>query len=61
MVDGGWQKYQGNYEFKPEKFVSAKAMFEKLRKMGFKTMLRVPRLCRQTAASLKSSASSVCC
>ena len=41
MVDGGWQKYQGNYEFKPEKFVSAKAMFEKLRKMGFKTMLWV--------------------
>lgn len=41
MIDGGWQKYQGNYEFRPEAFSDPKAMFDKINSMGFKTILWV--------------------
>ena len=41
MIDGGWQKYQGNYEFRPEAFSDPKAMFDKIKSMGFKTILWV--------------------
>ena len=41
MIDGGWQKYQGNYEFRPEAFTDPKAMFDKINGMGFKTLLWV--------------------
>lgn len=41
MVDGGWQKYQGNYEFRPEAFADPKAMFAKIKSLGFKSILWV--------------------
>lgn len=39
MIDDNWQKYYGNYDFKPEKFPDPKAMFKELKELGFKTML----------------------
>jgi len=39
MIDDNWQKYYGNFEFKPEKFSDPKGMVEKLHEMGFKVML----------------------
>lgn len=39
MVDDNWQKYYGNFEFRPEKFSNPKAMVDKLHAMGFKVML----------------------
>lgn len=41
MVDDNWQKYYGNFEFKPEKFPDPQAMFDELHKLGFKVMLWV--------------------
>ena len=41
MIDGGWQKYQGNYEFRPEAFSDPKAMFAKIKSLGFKSILWV--------------------
>lgn len=41
MVDDNWQKYYGNFDFKPEKFPNPKAMTDELHKMGFKVMLWV--------------------
>ncbi|MDR1055178.1 MAG: glycoside hydrolase family 31 protein [Prevotellaceae bacterium] len=41
MIDDNWQKYYGNFEFKPDKFPYPKAMVEKLHNMGFKIMLWV--------------------
>ena len=41
MIDDNWQKYYGNFEFKPEKFADPKAMIEQLHTMGFKIMLWV--------------------
>lgn len=41
MIDGGWQKYHGNYEFRPEAFSDPKGMFKKINDMGFKTILWV--------------------
>ena len=39
MVDDNWQKYYGNFDFKPEKFPNAKAMTSELHAKGFKIML----------------------
>jgi alpha-glucosidase len=39
MVDDNWQKYYGNFEFKPEKFPNPKAMAHELHSKGFKIML----------------------
>lgn len=41
MIDDNWQKYYGNFEFKPDKFPDPKAMVDKLHEMGFKVMLWV--------------------
>ena len=38
MVDDNWQKYYGNFEFKPDRFPDPKGMVDKLHKMGFKLM-----------------------
>ena len=38
MVDDNWQKYYGNFEFKPERFPDPKGMITKLHSMGFKVM-----------------------
>lgn len=39
MIDDNWQKNYGNFEFRPDKFPSPKAMFDELHRMGFKVML----------------------
>lgn len=39
MVDDNWQKYYGNFEFKPEKFPDPKGMIDTLHAEGFKIML----------------------
>ncbi len=39
MVDDNWQKYYGNFEFKPDRFPDPKAMFDELHSLGFKVML----------------------
>lgn len=39
MVDDNWQKYYGNFEFKPERFPDPKEMADELHKDGFKIML----------------------
>jgi alpha-glucosidase len=39
MIDDNWQKYYGNFEFKPDKFPDPKVMIQKLHTMGFKVML----------------------
>lgn len=39
MIDDNWQKYYGNFDFKPEKFADPKAMISQLHQMGFKIML----------------------
>ncbi len=41
MVDDNWQKYYGNYDFKPERFPAPKGMMEELHGMGYKVMLWV--------------------
>ena len=41
MIDDNWQKYYGNFEFKPDKFPDPKGMVERLHKQGFKVMLWV--------------------
>lgn len=41
MVDDNWQKYYGNFEFKPDRFPDPKSMIEKLHAQGFKIMLWV--------------------
>lgn len=41
MIDDNWQKYYGNFEFKPEKFPDPKAMTDQLHQMGFKIMVWV--------------------
>ena len=38
MVDDNWQKYYGNFEFKPDLFPDPKAMVDRLHRMGFKVM-----------------------
>ncbi len=39
MIDDNWQKYYGNFDFKPDKFSDPKGMIERLHTMGFKVML----------------------
>lgn len=39
MIDDNWQKYYGNFEFKPERFPDPAAMFKSLHELGFKVML----------------------
>ena len=39
MIDDNWQKYYGNFEFKPERFPDPRGMMDQLHKMGFKVML----------------------
>ena len=39
MIDDNWQKYYGNFEFKPERFPDPKGMIDQLHRMGFKVML----------------------
>lgn len=39
MIDDNWQKYYGNFEFKPERFSDPKAMIDQLHKDGFRIML----------------------
>ncbi|MDR1883373.1 MAG: glycoside hydrolase family 31 protein [Prevotella sp.] len=41
MIDDNWQKYYGNFDFRPEKFPDAKGMIRSLHDMGFKLMLWV--------------------
>lgn len=41
MVDDNWQKYYGNFEFKPDRFPDPKAMMDRLHDMGFKVMFWV--------------------
>jgi len=41
MVDDNWQKYYGNFDFKPERFPDPVAMCEELHSLGFKLMLWV--------------------
>jgi alpha-glucosidase len=41
MIDDNWQKYYGNFEFKPDKFPDPRGMVEALHQMGFKVMLWV--------------------
>lgn len=39
MVDDNWQKYYGNFEFKPDRFPDPKGMADELHRMGFRLML----------------------
>ena len=41
MVDDNWQKYYGNYDFKPERFPDPRAMMDELHSMGYRVMLWV--------------------
>lgn len=41
MIDDNWQKYYGNFDFKPERFPDPRGMITKLHRMGFKVMLWV--------------------
>ena len=41
MIDDNWQKYYGNFEFKPDRFPDPKGMVERLHAQGFKVMLWV--------------------
>ncbi len=39
MIDDNWQKYYGNFDFKPDKFPDPGEMISRLHEMGFKIML----------------------
>ena len=41
MIDDNWQKYYGNFDFKPGKFPNPKEMIAELHQKGFKVMLWV--------------------
>jgi len=41
MVDDNWQKYYGNFDFKPERFSDPMGMCNELHRLGFKIMLWV--------------------
>ncbi|MDO5017236.1 MAG: glycoside hydrolase family 31 protein [Porphyromonas sp.] len=41
MIDDNWQKYYGNFDFKPERFPTPKEMSDRLHRQGFKVMLWV--------------------
>lgn len=38
MIDDNWQKYYGNFEFKPDRFPDPKGMIDRLHAEGFKIM-----------------------
>jgi alpha-glucosidase len=40
-IDDNWQKYYGNFDFKPDKFPDPKGMIARLHDLGFKVMLWV--------------------
>lgn len=39
MIDDNWQKYYGNFEFRPDRFPDPKGMVRELHELGFKVML----------------------
>jgi alpha-glucosidase len=39
MIDDNWQKYYGNFDFKPDKFPDPRGMTDRLHTQGFKVML----------------------
>lgn len=39
MIDDNWQKYYGNFDFKPDRFPNPKLMTDELHRLGFKVML----------------------
>lgn len=41
MIDDNWQKYYGNFDFKPDKFPDPAGMIRKLHAQGFKVMVWV--------------------
>lgn len=41
MVDDGWQRYYGNFDFKTERFPDPKGMVDRLHERGFRVMLWV--------------------
>ena len=41
MIDDNWQKYYGNFEFKPDRFPDPGGMVDELHGMGFKVMVWV--------------------
>ena len=41
MIDDNWQKYYGNFEFKPDRFPDPAGMIAELHGLGFKVMLWV--------------------
>lgn len=41
MIDDNWQKYYGNFDFKPDKFPDPEGMVKRLHNQGFKIMLWV--------------------
>ena len=41
MIDDNWQKYYGNFDFKPDKFPDPEGMVKRLHEQGFKIMLWV--------------------
>jgi len=41
MIDDNWQKYYGNFEFKPDRFPDPKGMIARLHAQGFKVMMWV--------------------
>lgn len=41
MIDDNWQKYYGNFEFRPDRFPDPKGMIDELHALGFKVMLWV--------------------
>ena len=41
MIDDNWQKYYGNFEFRPDRFPDPKGMITQLHEKGFKIMLWV--------------------
>ena len=41
MIDDNWNKYYGNFDFKPEKFPDPKGMIDELHQLGFKVMVWV--------------------
>ena len=41
MIDDNWQKYYGNFEFRPDRFPDPKGMIDELHALGFKVMFWV--------------------
>ena len=54
MVDDNWQKYYGNFDFKPERFPDPKGMIDRLHRQGFKIMFWICRSSVRIARSFVS-------